>query len=267
MRRVPSSYDGLVFYTKTVFGFVGRDGRFRYARYRLVGEKSDGGLHEVGEHDAWDRAHQWLQNPHPDETRDRNYLERHTRETLESGGKLRYTLQVQLREPPPDERVQSEWGSSTVPWDPDQFPHHDLAHVVIDEALPYEEMQRTWFSIGNHPESLPVPKARSIDDPHSLNHLREAGIWARRTRLLSYRLGMPPPFPDSRAAKDWVGIPPMLYPPGTQPQPEVLEAQVPVAPGELQEVTLPRPRSSFGPIRGAVVVESDRDGAGDQPRL
>jgi hypothetical protein len=133
---------------------------------------------------------------------------------MEDGKVYRYKLQLQLRLPPPNDDVQPEWLSCAVPWDESKFPYQDLAEVEINEALDYEESQMTWFDMSNHPPSLPIPKARSIDDPHSLNHLRLASIWARRARLWSYRLfGMPAKFSDSRDAKDWEGVPPLRNPP------------------------------------------------------
>jgi len=212
-RRNPESPNEMVYRTKTVFGFIGRDGVYRYSRYRLVPEPFSG--HDSGSPDEWDRTHAWLQNPHQNETRNRNYLKDATRAKLDSGDVFRYRLQIQLRLPPPNDELQPQWISCAVPWDETAFPYVDLALLEIDEALSYEESMLTWFDMRNHPPSLPIPKARSIDDPHSLNHLRQASIWARRARLLSYRLfGMPAAFPDSRSAEDWVGLPPLRNPPG-----------------------------------------------------
>ena len=54
----------------------------------------------------------------------------------------------------------------------------------------------------------------SIDDYHSINHLRLYGRPAALARLLSYRVfGMLPKFSDSRHAPDWFGVPPIV-PPG-----------------------------------------------------
>lgn len=212
VRRDPVSPHRLVYQTQTTFGFVGLDKVLRYARYRLVPIPPD--EPESGTPDEWDRHHAWLQNPRPDETRSRNYLKDATRALLESGEVMRYLLQIQLRLPPPDDTLQPEWVAAAVPWDETMFPYLDLAVLDVDEALSYKESMLTWFDLGHHPKSLPVPRARSIDDAHSLNHLRLAGIWATRARLLSYWLtGMPPAFPDSRDAKDWKGLPPMAKPP------------------------------------------------------
>ncbi len=212
VRRDPVSPHRLVYQTQTTSGFIGRDKVFRYARYRLVPVPFDG--EESGLPDEWDRNHAWLQNPLFNETRNRNYLKDATRELLASGEVMRYMLQIQLRLPPPDDTLQPEWIAADVPWDETMFPYLDLAALDVSEALSYKEGVLTWFDLCHHPKSLPIPKARSIDDAHSLNHLRLAGIWATRARLLSYRLtGVPPAFPDSRQAKDWKGLPPMAKPP------------------------------------------------------
>jgi arachidonate 5-lipoxygenase len=212
VRRDPDTPHRLVYWTQTTSGFIGLDQVFRYVRYRLVPVPFDGT--ETGMPDDWDRHHAWLQNPLPDETRGRNYLKDAVRETVESGQVMRYRLQIQLRLPPPDEKVQPEWISASVLWDETMFPWLDLADLELVEMLSHKESMLTWFDLCHHPASLPIPKARSIDDAHSLNHLRLAGIWATRARLLSYALtGVPKPYPDSRQAKDWIGVPPMANPP------------------------------------------------------
>ena len=212
VRRDPDSFHRMVYHSQTVFGFVGIDGVYRHVRYRLLPQPFDG--IESGAPDDFDRAHPWLQNPAADETRSRNYLKDSTREAIAAGQVLRYRLQLQLRLPPPDDQIGADWLSSAVPWDEKVFPWQELAELELDEALSYEESMLSWFDLGNHPPSLPIPKARSIDDPHSLNHLRVAAIWANRARLLSYRLsGMPAAFGDSRKDADWKGIPPLQNPP------------------------------------------------------
>ncbi len=211
VRRDPETFARMVYNTKTCLGFVGDDGVFRYVRYRLRPQPFDG--HETGLPDAEDRAHPWLQNPYPDETRNRNYLKDEIRRRLDVDREpVRYMLQIQLRVRPPT--PEPEWTTSQYPWDDSVHPWHDLAEITLTEALDYEEANLTWFDMANHPPTLPVPRGRSIDDPHSLNDLRLASISARKARLLSYKLrGMPPPFPDSRHAPDWVGVPPMPDPP------------------------------------------------------
>jgi arachidonate 5-lipoxygenase len=212
VRRDPESFANLVYQSQACFGFVGVDGVFRYVRYQLRPYDYDG--HEDGRPSAEDLSHPWLQNPLPTETRNRNYLKDEMTARLNGEQQtVRYTLQIQLRTRPG--LGEPEWVSCAFPWDEEATPFLDLAEVTLTEALDHDEAQLTWFDIGNHGPSLPVPRGRSIDDPHSLNDLRLAGKWARRTRLLSYRLrGMPGAFPDTRHSPDWIAAPPMPDPPG-----------------------------------------------------
>ena len=213
VRRDPDSFAGMVYNSQVCFGFVGVDRVYRYVRYRLRPLEFDGT--ETGAPDADDRAHPWLQNPRQVEQRNRNYLKDELTARLDDGHRpVRYMLQMQLRQRP---RLGSpDWISSAYPWDEEATPFHDLAVVTTTEALGHEEAQLTWFSLANHPDSLPIPLGRSIDDPHSLNNIRLAGDWARRARLLSYRWrGMPGPIPDSRDSPDWLAAPPMAIPPGS----------------------------------------------------
>lgn len=211
VRRDPETFARMVYNTKTCLGFIGDDHIYRYARYRLQPNDFDG--HETGMPDAQDRATPWLQNPYPDETRDRNYLKDEIIHRLDVEEKpVEYVLQIQLRRRP--EGPEPDWVTSEYPWDEEAHPFQDLAEVTLTEALDYDEAMLTWFDMANHPPSLPVPLGVSIDDPHSLNSLRVASIWARKARLLSYKhRGMPKKFPDSRKAHDWVGVPPMPNPP------------------------------------------------------
>jgi arachidonate 5-lipoxygenase len=209
VRRTPESVRDQVYQTQTTSGFIGRDQVLRYVRYRLVPRPYTGAL-DSGSPDDWDRHHAWLQNPLPAEPRGRNYLREATRNRIARGEVMSYTLQIQLRLPPPDATVQPQWVASCVPWDESLFPYLDLAEIDLDEALSDQESMLTWFDIGHHPACLPIPKAVSIDDAHSLNHLRLAGIWATRARRLSYLLtGLPKPYSDSRLASDWQGVPDM----------------------------------------------------------
>jgi arachidonate 5-lipoxygenase len=212
VRRNPESFSGLVFNSQACFGFIGTDGIYRYVRYQLRADDFDG--RETGIPDDEDLSHPWLQNPLPDETRTRNYLKDEMAHRLNVEKRpVHYALRIQLRERPED--GEPDWVSAAFPWDETAHPWLKVADVHLTEALADDEAKLTWFDIGNHPDSLPVPRGKSIDDPHSMNDLRLAGKWARRTRELSYRLkGMPGPIPDSRLAPDWIAVPPMPIPPG-----------------------------------------------------
>ncbi len=210
VRRDPSSFAEMSYYSQTVSGFIGTDGARRYVRYRIV-PRDYGGV-DSGMPGPEDCAHAWLQNPYDDETRNRNYLKDEIAARIRREGAVHYTLQLQLRDWP--DAVSPEFVSSGEIWSEAEFPWLDVAAITLDRALDYTESMLTTFHIGNHPPSLPVPPATSIDDYHSINHLRLRSWPAPLARLLSYRVfGMPAKFPDSRQAPDWFGVPLMVPPP------------------------------------------------------
>jgi hypothetical protein len=207
MRRDPTSIGSIVYHSQTCFGLVDLDANDYYVRYRLwpLSYEPD------GTPTPDDLTHPWFQNPLPDEIRNRNYLKDEARERL-AGGTIEFMLQLQARRRPPG--ADPEWVTAQYVWDDTVHPWHDVAHVVLDEALDYTESMLTGFDLAHHPDCLPLPRGRSIDDPHSLMDLRLAALWTMRARLLSYRLrGMPAEFGDSRRDLDWIAVPPMPDPP------------------------------------------------------
>ena len=193
VRRAPESFAKVYYYSKVVFGFTGRDGKNLYAKYRMIpGDRGP----ESGIPSAKDLETPWIQDPQPDETRSRNYLKDEYRERVERGS-VRYILQIQLHDYEND--TDDEAANSNRPWDEETHPWMDLAEVEIDKVLSYEDGNKIRFQLDQHPPSLPVPKAKSIYDYHSVNHLRYYSNLPRTMRLLSYRLfGMPKPAPDQR---------------------------------------------------------------------
>lgn len=214
-RRNPPSFSEMSFNSQTCYEFIDTSGERYYCRYRLIPAEGWTGT-DPGALSQWWRDHNWLQNPYPDEDRTRNYLKDEYRHRLEGDGTIDFRFQIQVRKPPPGH--EPKWVTAEYEWFEENTPWHDVALVTIDEALDYTEAMLTWFDLGFHPPSLPVPMGVSIDDPHSLNNLRQAGKWAGKARLLSYRLrGMPEEFGDSRYSSDWEQIPPMPVPPGAGP--------------------------------------------------
>ena len=210
-RRTPESFTALSYNSQTCFEFIDTGGTRYYCRYRLIPGADWTGI-DSGALPQWWRDHNWLQNPFPDEGRSRNYLKDEYRARLESGHGANYRFQIQVRQPPPG--PDPEWTTAEYEWFEEVTPWHDVATVTMTEALDYSESMLTWFDLSNHPASLPIPRGRSIDDPHSLNTLRMATKWAAKARLLSYRLqGMPESFPDTRDDSTWEAIPPMPVPP------------------------------------------------------
>jgi len=207
MRRDPTSIGSLQYNSQTCFGLEDLDGNDYYVRYRLQPLT----FPVDGFPGPDDLEHPWFQNPLPDEPRNRNYLKHQACEWLD-GDVIEFMLQIQPRRVPPGK--DPEWVSAQYVWDDTASPWHDVARITLDEALDYEEAMRTAFDITNHPPCLPVPRGRSIDDPHSLSDLRIGANLATRARLFSYFLrGVPSQFGNSRNDPDWIAVPPMPDPP------------------------------------------------------
>ncbi|MGH9215824.1 MAG: hypothetical protein ACRDZS_06180, partial [Acidimicrobiales bacterium] len=81
MRRDPTSIGSIVYHSQTCFGLVDLDANHYYVRYRLwpLSYEPD------GTPTPDDLTHPWLQNPLPDETRNRNYLKDEARARLAGG--------------------------------------------------------------------------------------------------------------------------------------------------------------------------------------
>lgn len=187
LRRNPASFTQLYYYSKTPFEFRANDGRLRYVKFRLVPE--DRGP-ETGQPSEEDVETPWDQKALPGETRSPNYLKRELRERL-GQGPVRYHLQLQLHEPDAGD-VRELLLNPCIGWDEQTHPWMDLAEVTLDEALPFEKGNWMRFSPTNQPEGMGFIEPLSIHDPPSLERLRQSGVWARRARLLSYRIfGMP----------------------------------------------------------------------------
>lgn len=214
VRRDPESFAGMSYHTQTCSGLIAADESRHLVRYRMIPWDGWSPETETGTPEPWDAALPWLQNPFQDETRTRNYLKDELIERVnDRKGRVRFRLQMQVR--PWLDGPTQQWASSAWPWDEVETPWLELAEVELTEVLDYKEAMLTWFEITQAPKTLPIPNAVSIDDPHSLNHLRRASSWGRRARLFAYKIfGMLKKFPDSRHAPDWTSEPPMAEPPG-----------------------------------------------------
>lgn len=191
--RYPDSFTALYYYSKTPFELRARDGSLHYVKFRL--QPWERGP-DAGEPTEDELTCFWRQLPRPGEYRSRNYLKDEFRERL-SRQPVRYHLQAQVHAVEPGEG--RDWLDCTRLWPEDSHPWRDLAEVEISEALDREQGERLWFHITNLPECMAIPRARSIRDPASVNHLRRHDIWAKRARIFAYRLGgLRRPIPDPR---------------------------------------------------------------------
>ncbi len=196
-RRTPTSYATMHYHSHTPFGWHARDGKQRYARFRLV--RGDGGPEldaptldyvNLCEQDVAQASILSQQKCLPqDEAKSVNYLNHEWRERLKQGPIL-YTLQLQLHEVHPNDPP--EVLNALLPWDVATHPFVDLATVSITEELSYADQAYMGFEVTNLPTSMSILPAKSLDDFNSLNYMRKQSIWTIRTRRFMQRLFGPP---------------------------------------------------------------------------
>ncbi|CRI65910.1 putative Arachidonate 15-lipoxygenase [Thiocapsa sp. KS1] len=196
LRRDPSSFANLYYYSQIPLRFIAEDAVKRYAKFRLI--PWDEIREEDGIPDEDDLRTPWFQEAKPNELRGRNYLKDEYRKRLDNRH-VRYRFQIQLLEWRDSDDRDYEL-SSLYPWNEEECPWRDLAEVIIAEALDDAEGNECLFSLRHLPASvLRTIPARHFRDGPSIDYLRLAGWWPRRARLLMYRLrGQPPRIPDER---------------------------------------------------------------------
>lgn len=182
MRRNPSSYSRLIYYSKMPQHFRAQDGKQRYVKFRVLpGDRGpESGL--LGP-DDWRTP--WYYNRLQGETRSRNYLRKEFEERLQKKP-VKYWLQLQLHEW--KEGDSEDIFDSFKHWDVETHPWMDVAEIELETALSYEEDRLSVFTVKDRPKSLDLIAPKSIDDPNSLNYVRKWAIWPRRARLLGQKV-------------------------------------------------------------------------------
>jgi len=191
----PDTFALLNYHSKTALGYRDATGKNWYIKFKMApfDRGPDRGRPTEDELDEY-----WLQEVKPGEVRSRNFLKDEFRKRLEEGP-VKYHLQAQFHEVRKDE--DRNVLNCAVAWDEETCPWLDVAEVEVDEIIPTEEGNLTWFDICNHPSCMSIPQAQSIFDPASINYLRTKDIWARRARMLGYKWrGQLPPLVDDRCA-------------------------------------------------------------------
>ena len=193
MRRNPTSFSNLHFYSQTPLNYVGSDKVKRYAKYRVIPFDD---VPETGLLDDYDLANpSENQRILPGEERSRNYLKEEYRKRIASGP-IKYKLQIQLHTAADDDDM--EIFNSCREWEEDSHPWMELAVIEIDKTLTWEESCILAFSLGNMPKGLGVIPSRSIYDYNSLNYMRKNSELARKARVWNYNLfGIPAELPDN----------------------------------------------------------------------
>ncbi|MEO1491191.1 MAG: lipoxygenase family protein [Pseudomonadota bacterium] len=196
VRRNPSSFANLHYYSQIPIRYHAKDGVERYAKFRLLpetGEVEDDGIPEEDDLDT-----PWFQEALSHEDKTRNYLKDEYRARL-SESDVKYRLQIQILDWRPSDDRNYEL-NSLYPWNEDECPWHDLADVTITSAMSYEDGNRCLFSLRHLPAgTLSVVPATGFEDGASIDYLRLGGWWPRRARLAVYKFfGQKPPIPDAR---------------------------------------------------------------------
>ncbi|MCH8486916.1 MAG: hypothetical protein LAT75_08620 [Candidatus Cyclonatronum sp.] len=193
MRRNPTSFTNLTYYSQTPLLYKAADNVLRYIKYRSVPAEA---VPESGILDEYDlMIPTENQRILPGETRSRNYLKDEYVERLREG-QVKYKLQVQLHEASDDD--DDEIFNSCREWDETSHPWMDLAVITMTKPLDWAESTRMIFSMRHLPVGLGIIPSYSVFDYNSLNYLRKHSDFARFARVWAIRLfGMPPEIPDN----------------------------------------------------------------------
>ena len=194
LRIAPRSYAEMLYHSGIVYPFRARDGRMRYAKYRLV---PHGLEQESGFMPPERQRLSWVQSRTPGDDRPIQYLAEEYRSRL-SRGPVEYALQIQLREFDPSRDTHEFFNSARV-WSASVYPWLDLATVRVNEPLPDAVMERMKMRLGHQPPSLGLTDAYSAQDYRSLAWVRyrvypvsQANRWLLRT--LGYQRKLPGDF-------------------------------------------------------------------------
>jgi hypothetical protein len=169
-----------------MYPYRARDGKNRYAKYRLV---PCGLALESGFLDSAHQYQPWIQTRDSNDDRPNRYLEEEYRNRV-AGGPVEYTLQIQVREFIEDEDTWEFFNGARI-WDTNSYPWLDLAQVGINEALPYDVTERMKFWLGNQPPSLGLTASFSNLDYRSMAPARyHVYPVSQRSRWLARSLGI-----------------------------------------------------------------------------
>lgn len=186
VRIAPSSYAAMLYHTCIVYPFRARDGKNRYAKYRLVPLDLD---RESGFLDAAHQRSPWMQRRDADCDLPTKYLPDEYRRRLASGP-VEYALQIQVREFHEDGDTW-EFFNSARTWDPAESPWVDLARVRMHEPLPDDETERMRMWLGNQPPSLGLTASYATVDYRSMAIARYAVYpWSQRLRCVLRSFGV-----------------------------------------------------------------------------
>ncbi|SMD42836.1 Catalase [Aquiflexum balticum DSM 16537] len=193
MRRNPTSFSNLRYYSQTPFLYRAEDNVLRYIKYRTIPAED---VPESGILDDYDmKIPSENQRILPGETLSRNYLKDEYVERLRIKP-VHYKLQIQLHEASDDD--DAEIFNCCRKWDEASHPWIDLAEITMNRPLDWAESTKMIFSMKNLPKGLGIITSYSIFDYNSLNFLRKHSDLARYARVWAIKIfGMPSEIPDN----------------------------------------------------------------------
>eukprot|EP00118_Oscarella_pearsei_P016743 m.162054 g.162054 ORF g.162054 m.162054 type:complete len:781 (+) comp38831_c0_seq1:29-2371(+) len=182
MRRAPSSYSQVHYYSQLTYKFIGEDGILRHCRYRVV---PDNDIPESGLPDQQDQAEPWNGGPRPNDDRSPNYLKHEFIKQLEKGS-LDYRLQIQMRDREINES--NDVYNPALPWNKANYPWLDLANISISQPLHPDTAELLRYGHLNQPASLKIAdEAESVFDYRSIARLRHAAFEGSYSGRMLYR--------------------------------------------------------------------------------
>jgi len=190
-RRHATSFHNIRYYSQAPFLFISSNGIKYYCKYKVRPFED---IPETGIDPNPCPREASNQRILPHETRGRNFLkDAYAKQVNEHGAK--YRLQIQYRMASDDD--DPEVFNNMKVWDEKLFPWKDLAEFEVDKILDWQESSKTTFSLKNMPRSLGIIPATSVYDYNSMNYMRANTEFARKIRLLHYKIwGAPEPIPD-----------------------------------------------------------------------
>ena len=195
IRKYPSSFSQLYYYSQCSQLFLGKDGVRRYVKFRMIPE--DRG-EETGLVPRGELENRWVETVAPGETRSPNYLKLEFASRVRRSP-VRYHLQLQLHTAQKGE--DPKIFNCNIAWDEATHPFMDVATIEVDQVLSLNENNLMVFSVGFAPPSLAILPSNSIDDYNSINYLRTHAGAAKSARLLAYKIfGMPKPVAERSQA-------------------------------------------------------------------
>jgi arachidonate 5-lipoxygenase len=167
VRRAPTSYSHLSYYSQVSLQLTDKSGDCHYVRFRLCPDDPE--EPESGLPDAEDQKTPWnSESARKGDSRPPDYLKKEYKDKLDNGC-VKYHLQIQIYNGDKDSEDVFNIGK---PWDLERSPWIDLANITIFQSLSTNIVQRMGYNIAHLPDCLSIPEAQSSSDYRSIGYMR-----------------------------------------------------------------------------------------------